>query len=218
MITPGWIALVQVANPARMILIVAVTMAAYLIVQAVQRVVILYGKRLFASVVMVAVFLQVTLFIFLIRPLPNVYGYSTLGFVVPGLIAYQMIRQPILPTAVALATVTLVSYSVLVGGALLRFLPFPAARSVPAGARTIELTPLRVSLLLGAGVLVLAVVAWSLRRVRAGYLEPGGADQGGPFDPLAYVTASERRPPAEPPGPADGDGHAGGREPDGNPG
>ena len=109
MITPGWLALVLIGNARRLVLIGGVIVLTYFASRALQRVVILYGKRLFATVVMVAVFIQTGLFLFLIRPFPEIFGFTTLGFIVPGLVAYQLLRQPVVPTLVATATVTATS-------------------------------------------------------------------------------------------------------------
>ena len=88
-----------------------------------QRVVILYGKRLFAAVVLLSVLLQTTLFILIQKDYPLVYVHQTLGFVVPGLIAYQLVRQP--PAATVLATVTVsgLAYGVLISGVLVGLVP-----------------------------------------------------------------------------------------------
>lgn len=123
MITPPWLALLLIDDPRRFSIVLAVILATYLIVKMVQRAVILYGKRLFASVVLVAVFLQVTVSLFLIDLFPTLFATTTLGFIVPGLVAYQLIRQPILPTLAATALVTLGTWAILLSGILLRFIP-----------------------------------------------------------------------------------------------
>jgi hypothetical protein len=49
--------------------------------------------------------------------------HETLGFIIPGLIAYQLVRQPALATLAATGTVTLTSYGVLASGLLLGLVP-----------------------------------------------------------------------------------------------
>jgi hypothetical protein len=44
---------------------------------------------------------------------------------VPGLVAYQCVRQPVVATVVSTTVVTLMSYAVLLSGVLLRLLPQP---------------------------------------------------------------------------------------------
>ena len=123
MITPGWLALILVQAPIRMLLIGIVVVLTYFIMRGVQKVVILYGKRLFASVVLLGVFLQMALFLFLLNEYPLLFARETLGFIVPGLIAYQLIRQPIVATVLATGAVTGLAYVVMLSGVLLRFIP-----------------------------------------------------------------------------------------------
>jgi poly-gamma-glutamate biosynthesis protein PgsC/CapC len=123
MITPGWLAVILVEDARRVLLIVAVVVLSYFLMRGVQRVVILYGKRLFASVVLLGVFLQMSLFLFLLSDFPLLFTHETLGFIVPGLIAYQLIRQPIVPTLLATSLVTALAYGVLLTGILLQFVP-----------------------------------------------------------------------------------------------
>jgi hypothetical protein len=123
MITPAWLALTLVQDSWRLAMIVGVTVATWGGMALIRRIVILYGKRLFAAVVMLGVFLQMTLYLILVRESPLLFAQETLGFIVPGLIAYQLIRQPVLATTVATAAVTGVTYVVVVSGLLLRLVP-----------------------------------------------------------------------------------------------
>lgn len=123
MITPGWLAITLVEDARRVIIIIVVVVLAYFGTKALQKVVILYGKRLFAAVVLMAVFLQLTLFLFLLGQFPLLFSHQTLGFIIPGLIAYQLIRQPIMPTVVATTAVTAVTWAILATGVLLRLVP-----------------------------------------------------------------------------------------------
>ncbi len=123
MITPGWLAVTLAEDPRRIFLIVIAAIVTFLVMRGIQRVVILYGKRLFAAVVMLGVFLQMTLFIFLLDYFPLLFTHETLGFIVPGLIAYQLIRQPRVPTMLALGVVTAATYVIMLTGVLLRFIP-----------------------------------------------------------------------------------------------
>src|SRR2546429_9731816 len=65
MITPGWLALTLVEDPKRAAVVAGATGATYLLTRLLQRLVILYGKRLFAAVVLIGVFLQGTLWLLL---------------------------------------------------------------------------------------------------------------------------------------------------------
>lgn len=123
MITPGWLALTLVEDLQRASMVVGVTVLTYLLTVVVQKYVILYGKRLFAAVVLIGVILQATLIIVLQREYPLMYTNQTLGFIVPGLIAYQLVRQPKGPTLLATGSATLTTYVVLTAGILLGVMP-----------------------------------------------------------------------------------------------
>lgn len=123
MITPGWLAVILIEDATRMAMILGVVIVTYFLMRGVQRIVILYGKRLFAAVVLLGVFLQITIFLFLLNDYPLLFARETLGFIVPGLIAYQLIRQPIIPTLLATSTITALAYGVMLSGVLLRFIP-----------------------------------------------------------------------------------------------
>lgn len=123
MITPGWLALTLVEDLQRAAMVVGITVLTYLSTLLLQRYVILYGKRLFAAVVLTGVLLQATLYVILQQQFPLMYANQTLGFIVPGLIAYQLVRQPRGATLLATGTVSLANYVVLTAGILLGFMP-----------------------------------------------------------------------------------------------
>ncbi|WP_254885511.1 poly-gamma-glutamate biosynthesis protein PgsC/CapC [Streptomyces sp. NA02950] len=123
MITPGWLALTLVEDLRLASMVLGVTVLTYLSTRLLQGAVILYGKRLFAAVVMCGVLLQATLYMVLRNQFPMLFSHQTLGYIVPGLIAYQLVRQPPRATLVSTATVTLGAYAVLAVGALLDVLP-----------------------------------------------------------------------------------------------
>ncbi|MFD7444679.1 poly-gamma-glutamate biosynthesis protein PgsC/CapC [Streptomyces sp. NPDC059909] len=123
MITPGWLALTLVEDLQRAAMVVGVTVLTYVCTLLLQRYVILYGKRLFAAVVLTGVILQATVMIVLSLEFPLMYSNQTLGFIVPGLIAYQLVRQPKGPTLLATGSVTLMAYVVLTAGILLGVMP-----------------------------------------------------------------------------------------------
>jgi gamma-polyglutamate biosynthesis protein CapC len=123
MITPGWLAITLVEDAVAVAVIIGVAGLTWAGTVALQRVVILFGKRLFATVVLLGVLLQVTLTLLQLRGHTLPATQQTLGFIVPGLIAYQLVRQPSLPTLVATASVTAVASVVLLVGNLLHLLP-----------------------------------------------------------------------------------------------
>ncbi|MEU8029706.1 poly-gamma-glutamate biosynthesis protein PgsC/CapC [Streptomyces sp. NPDC049099] len=123
MITPGWLALILVGNWRLFLMVIGVTVLTYGCTRLMQGVVILYGKRLFAAVVLCGVLIQATCFLLLQYKFPYLFGHQTLGYIVPGLVAYQLVRQPPRATLVATSTVTLGAYVVLTTGVLLGALP-----------------------------------------------------------------------------------------------
>ena len=123
MITPGWLALTLLEDLRRVVLIVVVIGLTYVGTRLLRRVVILYGKRLFATVVLLGVFLQMTLFLIFLDVFPLLFTHETLGFIVPGLVAYQLVRQPIAATLTATTVCTAAAYGVMLTGVLLRFVP-----------------------------------------------------------------------------------------------
>jgi gamma-polyglutamate biosynthesis protein CapC len=123
MITPGWVALALIEDPPQAMIIVIMTIVTYGLTKVMQRFVILYGKRLFAAIVLLSVFLQLTLFVIVQRDLPLLFAHQTLGFVAPGLIAYQLVRQPPTATVVATAMVTAITYGVAVSGIVAGLVP-----------------------------------------------------------------------------------------------
>jgi poly-gamma-glutamate biosynthesis protein PgsC/CapC len=123
MITPGWVALTLITDVQMAALMVGVAALTYFATKLLQRNVILYGKRLFAAVVLCAVLAQTTVMLALNHEFPLLYTSQTLGFIVPGLISYQLVRQPLAATLISTTAVTLATYVVLVGGLLLGALP-----------------------------------------------------------------------------------------------
>jgi poly-gamma-glutamate biosynthesis protein PgsC/CapC len=123
MITPGWVALTLITDVQMAALMVGVAVLSYFATRMLQRNVILYGKRLFAAVVLTAVLMQTTVMLFLNHAFPLLYTSQTLGFIVPGLISYQLVRQPPAATLISTTAVTLATYVVLVAGLLLGALP-----------------------------------------------------------------------------------------------
>lgn len=116
MVSPAWLALVLTRGAGEFVVAVVVIFLTYLAMLFLQREVILYGKRLIAATVLTAIFLQVTVHLFLPGHFPVLESDTTLGFVVPGLVAYQLVRQPIVPTVMATVAVTLMTYAAMGAG------------------------------------------------------------------------------------------------------
>lgn len=104
-------------------MMVGVAALTYGATRLLQRNVILYGKRLFAAVVVCAVVMQTTVMLALNDQFPLLYTSQTLGFIVPGLIAYQLVRQPFGATVLSTTAVTLATYVIIAAGLLLGAVP-----------------------------------------------------------------------------------------------
>jgi poly-gamma-glutamate biosynthesis protein PgsC/CapC len=123
MITPGWIALTLIEDKMHAAVIVGMTVITFALTKVLQRTVILYGKRLFAAIVLLSVFLQLTLFVLVQQDLPLLFAHQTLGFVAPGLITYQLVRQPPKATILATTLVTAITYGVAFSGIVAGLVP-----------------------------------------------------------------------------------------------
>jgi poly-gamma-glutamate biosynthesis protein PgsC/CapC len=123
MITPGWLALTLIQDYRQVLVIAGVTLATIGLVKIFKRVVILYGKRLFAAVVLIGVLIQLSLVVFVQRDFPLLFVHQTLGFVVPGLMAHQMERQRATWTLLATAIVTAATYAIMISGVLVGVIP-----------------------------------------------------------------------------------------------
>jgi poly-gamma-glutamate biosynthesis protein PgsC/CapC len=123
MISPGWIALTLIEDPLQAGVIVVMTVITYFLTRVMQRLVILYGKRLFAAIVLLSVLLQLTLFLIIQRDVPLLFAHQTLGFIIPGLIAYQLVRQPPKVTILATIVVTAITFGVAFSGVVAGFVP-----------------------------------------------------------------------------------------------
>jgi gamma-polyglutamate biosynthesis protein CapC len=123
MITPGWLGVIMVEAPKKVLIVLGVTVLTVLLVKVMQRLMILYGKRLFAAVVLTGVLLQLSIYLLVQRQAPMLFTHETLGFVVPGLITYQLIRQRPGATALATGATTAGTYVVVISGVLAGLLP-----------------------------------------------------------------------------------------------
>lgn len=166
MITPGWIALALIVDPGLAATIGVVAVATYAICVGLQRIIILYGKRLFATVVLVGVFLQASVFVVSLSRAQANFEYTTLGFIVPGLVAYQFIRQPIGATVASTATVAALTYLVVLIGVKLRFIESTGAGTAAGRLEppAVSAGPVEVALVALVVVVGFGLLAASLRR------------------------------------------------------
>ena len=122
MVTPGWLAVALVEKPALVAVIGGLVLATWGAAILLQRAVILFGKRLFAGVVTLGVLLQMSVTLLTGGEQSLAVTHETLAYIVPGLIAYQLLRQPVWPTAAAITGVSTLVYGVLACGIFLHLL------------------------------------------------------------------------------------------------
>ena len=105
-VVPGYIALV-LHNPVQVISTIFAGVITYLIVKTISLYVIIYGRRLLITSILVGYLIA---YITRISPMVAFDSLSlnieTIGFVIPGLIAYWIARQGIIPTLSAMIIVS----------------------------------------------------------------------------------------------------------------
>ena len=106
----------------RLLLVFGVTLASYVLMLLAGKVVILYGKRLFGASIILGVALHMTLLLFVLTGYSSyLSGTDALGLIIPGLITYQLVRQPIIPTVLAMAVTTALTCAIFLAGMALGF-------------------------------------------------------------------------------------------------
>lgn len=105
-VVPGYIALV-LHNPIQVISTIVVGLITYLIVKLISFYIIIYGRRLLIVSILIGYLIA---YITKISPMVALDALSinieTIGFVIPGLIAYWIARQGIIPTLSAMIIVS----------------------------------------------------------------------------------------------------------------
>lgn len=109
LVSAGYLALAWM-QPERILLTLLLSLASFAVVRLLDQVLILYGKRRFAVCVLVGAALSVVF-----RWFPVAGEVRAIGFLVPGLIASDMVRGGVVRTLTGLASVTLVLVLVLFG-------------------------------------------------------------------------------------------------------
>jgi len=105
-VVPGYIALV-LHNPIQVISTIAAGIVTYLIIKVISFYIIIYGRRLLIVSILVGYLIA---YFTKISPILAIDSLSlnieTIGFVIPGLIAYWIARQGIIPTLSAMIIVS----------------------------------------------------------------------------------------------------------------
>ncbi|MFC3505303.1 poly-gamma-glutamate biosynthesis protein PgsC/CapC [Micromonospora krabiensis] len=106
LMVPGCLVLTALEDVRSLAPVAAVTVVTVGIMKLLQRMTILYGKRLFAVAVLVSSFISVGAFMGLHVRFPYLFGGDTLSFIIPGLMTYQLVRPRALQTLAATGVVS----------------------------------------------------------------------------------------------------------------
>ena len=105
-VVPGYIALV-LHHPVQVVATIIAGLITYLIIKLLSSYIIIYGRRLLIISILVGYLIA---YLTRISPMINLdtlsFNIQTVGFVMPGLIAYWIARQGIIPTVSALLIVS----------------------------------------------------------------------------------------------------------------
>jgi poly-gamma-glutamate biosynthesis protein PgsC/CapC len=110
-VVPGYLALV-VHQPLFILITFLISLITYLIVVfGIEKITLLYGKRKFAAMILVAIIVKIALhYIFPTLP-TGLSELSALGVIIPGLIANTIQRQGVIPTIGSTTLLTALTYS-----------------------------------------------------------------------------------------------------------
>lgn len=105
-VVPGSLVVSLLEGPASLITILGVASLTYGIMKIIERFTILYGKRLFALALLLSTVIGLFAFELLHVEVPSLFPGDSLGFLVPGLIVYQLMRQTAKATFISTGVVT----------------------------------------------------------------------------------------------------------------
>lgn len=108
-IVPAFLAL-SLDHPVRALATVAVACLSLLIYRLLARTFILFGRRRFVIILLVAGLLSQLFGLALPKLLAAPAEFQVIGFIIPGLLANNLERQKFLPTLGSLVTVTAITY------------------------------------------------------------------------------------------------------------
>lgn len=109
-VVPGYLALV-VHQPLYILIIFLVSLITYLIVIfGIGKITILYGKRKFSAMILMAIIVKITLYYFFPQLPSGLVELSALGVIIPGLIANTIQKQGVVPTLASTILLTFLTY------------------------------------------------------------------------------------------------------------
>lgn len=114
LVVPGYLAIYW-DNPLRILATFVVALVSYYIVRLISNHTILYSRRRFLATILVGFVVGWLLDLALLRSPAGYQDVRAIGFIVPGLIANDMIKQGVLNTILSVAVVTAVVRLILFG-------------------------------------------------------------------------------------------------------
>lgn len=97
-IVPGYIALF-ITQPGRIIVTIFLSLATLLVVNILSNYTILYGRRKFGIMVIISFIIRLIMQMSInYLPLPDILATSSIGYIIPGIIAQDIGRQGIVKT------------------------------------------------------------------------------------------------------------------------
>lgn len=105
-VVPGSLVVTALEGPASLLTVLGVTAVTWGIMKLLERFTILYGKRLFSLALVLSTLIGFIAFMGLHVKVPALFPGDQLGFLVPGLIVYQLMRQTARATLTATGVVT----------------------------------------------------------------------------------------------------------------
>ena len=97
-IVPGYIALF-ITQPGRIIVTIFLSLATLLVVNILSNYTILYGRRKFGIMIIISFIIRLIMQMSInYLPLPNILATSSIGYIIPGIIAQDIGRQGIVKT------------------------------------------------------------------------------------------------------------------------
>lgn len=121
LIVPGYIAL-YIMQPTRVIVTIILSILTLIIVNFLSNYIILYGRRKFSMMVIISFLIRLGIQLSMgYLPLPNILATSSIGYIVPGIIAQDIGKQGIVKTISSMFLVaSLVSLiDILINGVLI---------------------------------------------------------------------------------------------------
>lgn len=114
LIVPGYLAIYW-DNPLRILATLVVALVSYVIVRVISNFTILYSRRRFLATILVGFLAGWLLDLVLLRSPAGYQDVRAIGFIIPGLIANDMIKQGVINTMLSVAVVTAVVRLIILG-------------------------------------------------------------------------------------------------------